>query len=117
MEWYIFLLIALLLSGFLLFWFGKKTGFLEKHEMNSELKNRVLSDFSEADYEFVISKMESITLGYVMNGQKNLENTWSAMLLLSKGDLNKLEDLIDVAKIDFRDVILWATLESEKEKT
>ena len=83
--------------------------------MNKSHFDKIQSDFSKLDYELVISKMESIALEHVMaNSQKNLDNAWSAILQLSKGDLNELGNLVDAAKRDFRDVIYWAALENEK---
>ena len=83
--------------------------------MNKEHLNIIKSEFPESDYELIISEMESITLDHVMaKSQMNLDNTWSAILQLSKGDISKLGDFVDVAKIDFREVIYWATLEKEK---
>jgi fructose-1-phosphate kinase PfkB-like protein len=76
---------------------------------------KIQSDFFKSDYDKVVSKLESITLTHVMaQSQTNLDNTLSAILQLSKGNINELEKLIDAAKKDFRDVIYWATLENEK---
>ena len=83
--------------------------------MNKAFIEKLKSDFSGTDYELAISEMESITLKHVMaNSQTNLDNTLSAILQLSKGDLNELGNLVGAAKEDFRDVIYWATLENEK---
>ena len=76
---------------------------------------RISAEFPESDRELVVSEMESITLDHVMAGsKKNLNKTWSSILELSQGDLNELGRLVQVAKIDFRDVIYWATLAKEK---
>lgn len=86
--------------------------------MNKELLNQIAAEFSESDYEKAISEMQTLTLKYVMaNCQTNLDNTWKAIIELSNGDLEKLKELVEAAKIDFRDVIYWATLEKEKEKS
>ena len=62
--------------------------------------------------------MESITLDHVMAGSKtNLDNTRSAILEFSKGDINKLSELVHAAKRDFRDVIYWATLAKQTNET
>ena len=75
-------------------------------------------DFERDDFDLVISLLESLTLKDVMaNSQANIENTWSAILQLSKGDLNELDRLVDAAKKDFRDVIYWATLDNENSDT
>lgn len=82
--------------------------------MNIHLLHKIKSDFSESEYELVVSVLTTITLNHVMaNSQANLDNTWSSIIQLSKGDLNKLGDLVDAAKVDFRDVIYWATLEND----
>ena len=39
----------------------------------------------------------------------NLENTLLSILYLAKGDVNEVAELTERAKIDFRDVIYWAT--------
>ncbi|CAA6823017.1 MAG: Unknown protein [uncultured Sulfurovum sp.] len=79
--------------------------------MNEEHIEKIKKDFDQSDYDLVISEMESITLSHVMaNSQTNLDNTWTAILHLSNGDLNEIGRLVDAAKTDFRDVIYWATL-------
>jgi len=84
-------------------------------KMNKAIIEKLNSDFSGTDYELAISELESITLKHVMaNSQTNLDNTLSAIMQLSKGDLNELANLVEAAKKDFRDVIYWATLEDEK---
>ena len=83
--------------------------------MNEIHLKTIASDFAESDYKLVVSELESINLNHVMaNSQSNLDNTWSAILQLSKGDLKKLRNFVAAAKKDFRDVIYWATLENEK---
>jgi len=77
-------------------------------------KNK-LTDFDDCDHELVISELNSITLDHVMaNSEKNLRKTKTAILKLSKGDLNELGRLVISAKTDFRDVIYWASLDNEK---
>jgi hypothetical protein len=77
-----------------------------------------LNDFDKADHALVISELNSITLDHVMaKSAQNLNNTRAAILQLSKGDFNKLEQLVKAAKIDFRDVIYWASIENEKKNT
>lgn len=83
--------------------------------MNKEHIEKIKRDFDKSDYDLVVSEMESVTLDHVMaKSQTNLDNTWSAILQLSNGDLNAIGRLVDAAKTDFRDVIYWATLENEK---
>ena len=80
--------------------------------MNKAIKSIVDNDFSESDRGAVISELDSITLKHVMaNSQQNLDNTWFAILKLSKGNLSEVKKLVKAAKEDFRDVIYWAELE------
>ncbi len=82
--------------------------------MNKDHIDKIHADFDAEDVEWVIATLESITHEHVMaHSQINLDNTWSAILHLSKGDLNKLKELVDAAKVDFRDVIYWATLDNK----
>jgi len=83
--------------------------------MNNSHKEKIRADFSDAEYDLVVSALKTIGLNHVMaNSQENLDNTWSAILYLSKGDLNELNILVEAAKQDFRDVIYWAVLENGK---
>ena len=86
--------------------------------MGKVRKDNGLIEFNEADHDLVISELSSITLDHVMaDSKKLLRQTRSAILQLSKGDLNELEYLVDAAKKDFRDIIYWVNLENEKKKT
>ncbi|HFD32692.1 MAG TPA: hypothetical protein ENJ28_08325 [Gammaproteobacteria bacterium] len=59
-------------------------------KMNKAFIEKLKSDYPGTDYELAISEMESITLKHVMaNSQTNLDNVLSAILQLSKGDLNE----------------------------
>ena len=85
--------------------------------MNQEIKNEIYKTFKEEDHTRTIEILSSITLKYVMaESQTNLDNTWLSIIYLSKGSIGKLKELVTVAKIDFRDVIYWATLEKEEEE-
>ncbi len=84
-------------------------------KMNKLIVEKLKSNFIGTEYELAISEMESITLKHVMaNSQTNLDNTLSAILKLSKGNLNELGNLVEAAKKDFRDVVYWATLENKE---
>ena len=70
---------------------------------------KIKSDFDEQEVEEAVKTLQTISLSHVMaNSQMNLDNTLSAILQLSKGDLNKLNELVSIAKLDFRDVIVMA---------
>ncbi len=79
--------------------------------MNKELLEKIKAKFSSSEAEMVISKLNTVTLEHVMAGsQENLDNTHFAILQLSNGDLLELGDLVEAAKMDFRDVIYWASM-------
>jgi hypothetical protein len=85
--------------------------------MRNFLKSRVSQDFTEADQAQALAELESITLQHVMaESQTNLDNTWQAILELSRGDLPELQRLVAAAKLDFRDVIYWTSLENKPQK-
>ena len=86
--------------------------------MDESIKQRIRHDYSESDYDLVLSELESITLKHVMaESQTNLDNTWNSILHLSKGDLSELGHMVEAAKQDFRDVIYWAGIENEQNNT
>ena len=78
---------------------------------SNKIEKRLLKDFSQQDQALAIEALESITLQHVMaESQINLENTWLAILQLSRGNLSELQRLVIAAKVDFRDVIYWAKI-------
>ncbi len=69
-------------------------------------------DFKSEEVMLVINELSSITLNHVMAASEyNLKNTRISILKLAKGDVNEVIELTKSAKIDFRDVIMWATQE------
>ena len=80
--------------------------------MNKEILEIINRDFKEEQRELVIRELSSIGLNHVMaESEYNLENTRLSILKLAKGNLNEVIELIEAAKIDFRNVIMWATYE------
>jgi hypothetical protein len=80
--------------------------------MNNQIKSKIIAEFIESEQTTALNELQSITLQHVMaESQFNLDNTWFAILKLSKGDLNELRSLVEAAKEDFRNVIYWASLE------
>lgn len=80
--------------------------------MNKKILENINIDFNVEQKELVIAELSSIKLSHVMaNSESNLNNTRFAILKLAKGDLNKVTELTKAAKIDFRDVIMWAMQE------
>lgn len=85
--------------------------------MNKKILESINIDFNKEQTELVISELLSIKLNHVMaNSEYNLNNTQFAILKLSKGDLNKVIEFTKSAKIDFRDVIMWALEKPDKQK-
>jgi len=81
-------------------------------KMNPEIKSRIHRDFPPGQQIDVISALNRLGLKDVMaESQYNLDNTLSAILQLSKGNIADVYSLVEAAKNDFRDVIYWATLE------
>jgi hypothetical protein len=80
--------------------------------MNRKILDIIDRDFTAAQKEFVINELSSIGLHHVMAASEyNLENTRLSILKLAKGDINQVINLTKSAKIDFRDVIMWAAQE------
>jgi uncharacterized protein YegL len=81
--------------------------------LKAKFKQIVIRDFNAAEQAQALADLESITLQHVMaESQTNLDNAWQAILDLSRGDLPELQRLVAAAKLDFRDVIYWASLEN-----
>jgi hypothetical protein len=80
--------------------------------MDKKILDIINHDFSEEQKEHVLNELSSIGLNHVMAASEyNSENTRLSILKLAKGDLDQVIDLTKRAKIDFRDVIMWATLD------
>jgi len=78
--------------------------------MDNKLKSMILNDFGEADYDLVLSELESITLRHVMaNSESQLETARFLILEESKGDLARLASMVALAKIDIRDILIYAS--------
>lgn len=86
------------------------SGIIELTEMNETILKIIDQEFKLDERKLVVTELASITLNHVMvTSETNLYNTRIAILKLAKGDLNEVINLTKSAKIDFRDVILWAT--------
>ncbi len=82
--------------------------------MNTEILHFIDNYFTSDIREEVINQLLSIELKHVMaESADNLYNTRMAILHLADGNLNEVIELTERAKIDFRDVILWATKKDE----
>ena len=80
--------------------------------MDEKTINVINEQFSREEAQIVINELNSIGLHHVMaNSETNLTNTHLSILKLAKGDVDEVVALTKHAKIDFRDVIMWATQE------
>ena len=80
--------------------------------MDQTIIDSIDKDFDSAEKELVINELLSIDLSHVMAASEyNLKNTRLAILKLAKGELREVIELTKRAKIDFRDVIMWAMQE------
>jgi hypothetical protein len=78
--------------------------------MTDKVIERINLDFEEEQRPLVIYELFSIESKHVMaESQYNLDNTRLAILKLAQGDLQHVIYFTEKAKIDFRDVILWAS--------
>jgi len=85
--------------------------------MDKDIIDSIHRDFKSEEVALVINELSSITLKHVMaESEYNLRNTRLSILKLAKGDSSKVIELTKCAKIDFRDVIMWAMEEEKKEK-
>ncbi|WP_299901995.1 hypothetical protein [uncultured Aquimarina sp.] len=82
--------------------------------MDKEILDIIDKDFAVDFREFVIKELSSIELKHVMaESEYNLKNTKIAILYLAQGNIDEVIELTKQAKIDFRDVIMWATQEKK----
>lgn len=80
--------------------------------MKSEILAVINNQFSDKARELVIKELETISLEHIMSqSDENLKNTHAAILKLAKDDIKEVARLVECAKIDFRDVIYWASME------
>lgn len=79
--------------------------------MNQSILNIIHQEYTGKQRMMVIHELSSIELHHTMDAEDNLGNTRLSILKLAKGNINKIIDLTATAKIDFRDVILWASQE------
>lgn len=83
--------------------------------MNDDLLERINKEFDVQNRVLAHQELLSIQLKHVMaNSEYNLNNTRYAILKLANGDLKEVSKLTKAAKIDFRDVIMWAAQETKK---
>jgi hypothetical protein len=77
--------------------------------LSADLLEIISCDFEEAAHDAVIAELFSIHLNHLMaNSEYNLTQTRYAILTLADGDLKDVIEYPIAAKIDFRDLIMWA---------
>ena len=77
--------------------------------MNKDILEIIYKEFRTEDQELVIKELTSITLKHVMaESEQHLVHTRLSVLKLAQGDLDEVISYTKFAKIDFRDVLLWA---------
>jgi len=83
--------------------------------MNDKIMQRIQREYN-GNWSFVKEQLETITLQHVMaKSQINLDSTYNAILDLCKGNAQQIGQYVDVAKVDFRDVIYWASFDKNKQ--
>lgn len=82
--------------------------------MNDQLLEQIRNEFSVEQQELVINELLSIQLHHVMaNSEHNLNSARFAILKLAKGSLQDVIRYTEAAKLDFRDVVMWAMQEKK----
>jgi len=82
--------------------------------MDKEILDIIDNDFKIEERNSIIKELSSINLNHVMaESEYNLRNTRMSILYLAKGKITEVVELTKRAKIDFRDVIMWATQEKD----
>jgi len=82
-------------------------------DFDKSIHRIIEKDFVKEERDFVIQELNSITPEHVMaQSETNLYNTRVSILKLSKGNRNQVREYAKCARVDFRDVIYWADLES-----
>ncbi len=80
--------------------------------MDQLLKDIIYNQYHQLEHQEVKDALNTLGLEHVMaNSEDNLNNAIHAILKLAKGNIAELKRLTESAKVDFRDVIYWASLE------
>jgi hypothetical protein len=78
--------------------------------MEEKLHEIIGEDFREIDKSEVAELLASIQVKHVMDESEfNLLSARFAILKLAKGNVEEVRRLTEATKIDFRDVIYWAS--------
>ena len=86
--------------------------------MTREIDKLIREHFPEGDHPEVLSELARLSAEEVMAGSEfNLNNARCAAIYLSGGNIEDLRRYIDAAKVDFRDVIMWAMQQAQEDKS
>ncbi|NER16671.1 hypothetical protein [Spongiivirga citrea] len=82
--------------------------------MDQSVIDIIYNEYHQLEHQEVKQTLETLGLEHVMaNSEANLNNAIHAILKLAKGNMTEIRRLTECAKIDFRDVIYWASLENK----
>lgn len=83
--------------------------------MNTEIQEKIDADFEKTIRIAVLEELQSIEPKHVMaQSDDYVFQTRLVILELAKGSLKTVIELTKAAKIDFRDVLMWAHEERRK---
>lgn len=82
--------------------------------MEKSLLDIVYNEYHQLEHDQIKETFENLASEDEMtNSEANLSNTVHAILKLAKGNMVELRRLTECAKVDFRDVLYWASLENK----
>ncbi|MDH4135539.1 MAG: HEAT repeat domain-containing protein [Anaerolineae bacterium] len=81
-------------------------------DLNTAVLRRISRDFPPEDREYVIEQLKRYR-GDSVQGRKRIH---LAILKLSEGSKEKVANLVEVALRDYRDILYWAQLASQKKR-
>lgn len=89
-------------------------------DLDQTIIDTINQQFIPEEVPLVINELASLKTTYEQQkntmaaSKHNLHNTHQAILKLAKGNANEVVELTQCAKVDFRDVIMWAMEEKNK---
>ena len=81
-------------------------------DLNTAVLRKISRDFPPEDREYVIEQLKRYR-GDSIKGRKRIH---LAILKLSKGNKEKVANLVEVALRDYRDILYWAQLASQRKR-
>lgn len=83
-------------------------------DLDQTIINTINQQFKPEEVSLILNELASLKITYAKQkntmaaSKENLHNTHQAILKLAKGNINVVVELTQCAKVDFRDVIMWA---------